>query len=492
MPISQAEIDGYGKLRAVWRTSPETYARQRLGMNPTKQQLRLLESISKPGAKVSVRAGHGTGKTGGTAVTVFWHLECFEFSRTIITAPSANQLHGVLWAEMSKWMRKADAKAKKDGLPKELWLSSLFTLTADRVYDNGAPKEWFIAARTSRKETPDALQGFHASDIDIQDDDTAVHNSESGGSLLFVIDEASGVPDEVFVVAEGALSSEGSRLLMLGNPVRNTGFFARSHKQDRGSYVALHFKCSESPLVSDTYRSALVRKYGEGSNIVRVRADGEFPAVDDNALISVESAEACLGRERLPDATQRRILGVDVARFGNDRTVFCVRHGPIIEHIKIASKQDTMVTVGQAVSIFQQFECDVIHVDVCGMGGGVVDRLTELKMPVIGVDAAGKAPERKRLPTDEQAFKMRDFLWLEMRDWLKEDEPSFAKIDKDIAEDLVGELVTPRYKFDSSGRITIESKDEMKQRMENRQSPDIADAVGITFFKSPVRGGWFS
>lgn len=478
MALTKQDIADYHALRTIWRADPEKYCRQRLGLNPTGHQLKLFDAVAPAGSKVSVRAGHGVGKSSGTSGVILWHLECFDYSRTIATAPSASQLYSVLWSEVAKWMRRGDNKALADGLPKELWLSSLFSMTQDRISDNGAQKEWFAIARTSRKETPDALQGFHASDIDILDDGTAVHRSESGGSILFVIEEASGVPDVIFEVAEGALSSKGARLLMVGNPVRNTGFFARSHKQDRSSYKVLHFNCADSPLVDNDYRAGLVRKYGEGSNIVRVRADGEFPKQDDDVLIALELTEACLDREPM-HIIAPRILGVDVARFGDDRTVFCVRQGSIVEHIQIAAKQDTMQTVGQAVDIRQRFGCDYIHVDVCGMGGGVVDRLMELKQPVVGVDAASKAPERKRMPMDAQGFRMRDYLWLEAKDWLIDQEPSFAQLDREHAEDLAAELSSIKYAFDSSGRIVMESKDKMKER--GLRSPDIADALCLTF-----------
>jgi hypothetical protein len=479
MPITKDDREQYRQLRGVWRKQPELYVRHRLGLNPTGQQRELLSAISPSGAKVSARAGHGVGKSGATSGIILWHLECFDYSRIVATAPSASQLYSVLWAELAKWIRRGDEKAKADGLPSELWLSSLFGVTQDRVYDKGAPTEWFAVARTSRKENPDALQGFHASDVDISaDGNAAIQRSDGGGSILFVIEEASGVPDVIFEVAEGALSSPGARLLMIGNPTRNTGFFARSHKQDRSSYKTLHFSCSDSPLVDKGYRASLVKKYGENSNIVRVRADGEFPKQDDDVLIPLEAAEAALTREPRP-STGKRILGVDVARYGDDRTVFVLRAGTTIEHIEIASKQDTMVTAGRAVALRRELNADAIHVDVIGVGAGVVDRLKEVKQPVVAVNVAEAAPERRKSKIDAQGLRLRDHLWLEMRDWLADEEPSFVGAEGEHAQDLAGELASVKYKFDSSGRIVVESKDEMKAR--GLRSPDIADALATTF-----------
>ena len=488
MAITKEDLAGYIECRKIWSKDIVAYSKARIGINPTKQQIQLFHAIVKYGAKVTVRAGHGVGKSSATAIIMLWHLETSEFSRTIATAPSSSQLYTVLWAELAKMIRKGDEKSKKDKLPAELHLSSLFELTQDKLFDKGAPKEWFALARTSRKETPDALQGFHASDIEIQEDGTAKHNSEGGG-LLFVIEEASGVPDTVFEVAEGALSSEGARLLMIGNPTRNTGFFARSHKEDRSSYVALHFKCKDSPLPSNGYRAGLVRKYGENSNIVRVRADGEFPKQDDDVLISFELTEECLHQEAILDKTESCILGVDVARFGDDRTVLVVRQGKVVRAVTICSRQDTMVTVGKAIDMFKRYNCHSIFVDESGMGGGVVDRLKEQKYPVVGIDAASAAPVRKKGEQEQQGFKMRDCLWLEARDYIAEGGMSFALIDPEIARDLAAELSSVKYTFDSSGRIVVESKDHMKN-IRKLRSPDIADAYNLThgnMLKKPLK-----
>ena len=206
------------------------------------------------------------------------------------------QLRDVLWSELGKWARKSDAMSRANGLPPELWLSNLFKINQDRIADKGSPDQWFAVARTARKENPDALQGFHASGVRISADGTTVEEIADDGQIMFVVEEASGVDDKIFEVAEGALSSHGARLLMVGNPTRNTGYFARSHKQDRADFTALHFKCGDSPLVDPTYRQRLVRKFGEGSNVVRVRADGDFPKQDDDTLIALEDAEAAIAR----------------------------------------------------------------------------------------------------------------------------------------------------------------------------------------------------
>jgi len=242
----------YAQLRALWRNHPELYARQRLGLNPTWQQRNLLKAIAEPEARVSVRSGHGTGKSTAMACAIWWKLECFDFAKVPCTAPSAGQLRDILWSELAKWFRESIVTSKAAGIPPDWWLSNLFEITQDKIFAKGAPKEWFAVARTSRPETPDALQGFHASNIKISDDGLSIvenHDSATRGQIMFVIDEAAGVADIVFEVAEGALASPNSSLLMGGNPTRGTGYFANSHKHNRGDFTCLHFKSSDSPLV---------------------------------------------------------------------------------------------------------------------------------------------------------------------------------------------------------------------------------------------------
>jgi hypothetical protein len=471
----ERSLAAYQVLRARWAHDPAAYARQRLGMEPTWQQEAMLRAIAPESSKVSVRAGHGLGKSSALAATMWWFLETRDFAKIPCTGPSSHQLRDVLWSELSKWRRSADATSRARGDHPRLWLSRLFESTTERVYDRSAEGEWFATARTSSRERPEALSGFHG----------------APGTLLFLVEEASGVLEATFETAEGALSSPGARVIMVGNPTRNTGTFAASHKQHRSEYTALHFRSQDSPLVDEAYRPRLVRKFGESSNVVRVRADGEFPRQDDDVLISLELTEAALQRDRVPGAGPRR-LGVDVARYGDDRTVLLLRHGSVVQKIDIYSKQDTMVTVGYVVIAVNAWGVDEVYVDVIGVGAGVYDRLAELQREkklaatVFAVNVAEAAPER---PTDQdaQGKTLRDHLWLQTAGWLRDEAPIFAA-DREHCEDLAGELTSVKYAPDSSGRLVVESKDSMKGR--NLRSPDVADALVVTFFTPWPRQRW--
>ena len=193
----------YLELRSFWKRDPLLYVRQRFGVEPTWQQQQILEAIREPGAKVSVRSGHGVGKSASAAWVLSWFVETHDFAKVPCTAPSSHQLRDILWGELSKWRRRADELSAQRGDHPRFWLSKLFRLLTDSLTDPGA-KDWGAFARTAKKENPEALQGFH------------------GAALLYIIDEASGVDESIFEAAEGALSTPGARVLMLGNPTRTT------------------------------------------------------------------------------------------------------------------------------------------------------------------------------------------------------------------------------------------------------------------------------
>jgi phage terminase large subunit len=485
------DLEAYRYLRDQWCDDPVRYTGERLHLRPTWQQRQILQALIPEGAKVTVRSGHGIGKSGVAAAAILWFLETRNYARVPCTAPTSHQLKDILWGELAKWLRRADDLSRQRGDHPRLWLSTLFRLTQEKLYDRGAPDEWFAAARTSGRDHPEALQGFHANEFTLgPDGQDVVH--QAPGAMLFVIEEASGVYEPVFEVAEGALSSPGARVLMLGNPTRNTGTFAASHKQSRGEYCSLHFRSEDSPLVDSDYRPRLVRTFGEGSNVVRVRADGEFPKQDDDTLIAIELTEAALARERLPAVMGVRRLGVDVARFGDDRTVLLLRQGPVVEHLAVHTTQSTMVTVGHVLQAVQTWRATEVYIDVIGVGAGVYDRLHELHREgklaatVVAVNVAEAAPVRLA-NQDAQGKSLRDHLWLQTAAWLRDESPVFTA-DREHCEDLAGELSSVKYAPDSSGRLVIESKDAMKAR--GRRSPDLADALTLTFFTPRPQRRW--
>ena len=260
---------------------------------------------------------------------------------------------------------------------------------------------------------------------------------------------------------------------MFANPTRTTGYFHRSHHQNRNSWRVYHVPCHASSRVSPNYAKQIAEEYGENSNVYRVRVSGEFPTSEDDAVIQLGLVESAIGREVSP-TDSGMVWGLDVARFGDDTTALAKRRGNVlVAPVREWRKLDLMQTCGIIAREFSETPVGErpgsINVDVIGLGAGVVDRLREIGLPVRGInvgESAATSPERY--------MRMRDELWWKTREWF---ESLAVTLPKDDA--LVAELVGPKYKLESSGKIKIESKDDMKKR--GVKSPNKADALCLTF-----------
>lgn len=360
-----------------------------------------------------------------------------------ITANSEKQIKDSLWPEIASWYRR---------LPD--WLKDSLEVAAERITVKACPDQAFAVPRTASKDNPEALQGFHSD------------------HLMFVIDEASGIDDIVFEVAQGALSGGNILVLMTGNPTRTSGYFYDAFHKNRAEWSTYHVPCSASSRVSPEYAEKMAREYGEHSNVYRVRVLGEFPLSEDDSVIALGLIEAAIGREVVAAETQV-VWGLDVARYGDDDTALAKRRGNVLlEPVKSWKKLDLMQTAGKVYQEWRETPAEsrpnAINVDVIGIGAGVVDRLRELGAPVRGINV-GEAPA-----TDAARFmRLRDELWFKARDWFQARD---CKLPRD--DGLIAQLVQPKYKITSAGKLQVESKDEMKKR--GIKSPDKADAFCLT------------
>lgn len=444
MRLSPSDEAAYLAHVARWREGgPALFAQEVLGANPTEQQWAASKAIVER-RRVSIRSGHGTGKSAFMAWCVLWFLACYYPAKIPCTAPTSHQLNDVLWAEIAKWHRKFSER-----LPE---LAGEYSWSSERYYMVDRPQESFAVARTSRPENPEALQGFHSENI------------------LFLIDEASGVPEQVFQVAEGALSTDGAFVVMAANPTREEGYFYDSHHKMRERWAALHWDGEESPMVSKSYIEDMRAKYGIDSPIYQVRVKGNFSPASDG-VIPLHLCESAKAREVKAISGSQIIWGLDVARFGDDSTALAKRKGNIqTEPTKEWFGKDTMQTAGLIKMEYEQAreKPDSINVDVIGIGAGVVDRLNELGLPVVGINVA-ESPS-----VQSQYARLRDELWFLGREWLDAKDCRLADDDA-----LIGELTTAKYAIQSNGKIKVEGKDEMKRR--GVASPNRADAWLLTF-----------
>lgn len=425
-----------------WRDDPKTFVAEALRARPEPWQRDAL-GAAVTHDRLAVRSGHGVGKTALLAWLILWWLVTRFPARVAATAPTAHQLADVLWGEIAKWHRRLP-----DGLRDELVVRS------DKVELRGAPNESFAAARTARREQPEAFQGFHSE------------------HMLFIADEASGIDDMIFEVGAGAMSTAGAKTVLTGNPTRNSGYFFDAFHKLRRRWWTRRVPSTDVARAQGHIED-VIETYGKDSNAYRIRVLGEFPEQADEAVIPLDLIEAALTREVAPIATVRPVWGLDVARYGDDRSALAKRRGnALLEPVRWWCGKDTMQTAGLVMEEWRETpereRPAEILVDAIGIGAGVADRLFELGLPARAINVA-----EQPAATDRFA-RLRDELWWRARDW-------FAARDCRIAGDdaLIAELSAPTFAFTSAGRAVVESKDELKAR--GMPSPDLADAFVLTF-----------
>jgi hypothetical protein len=432
--------------------NPSLFVREMIGATPTDQQEDALEAIAN-GTHVSIKSGHGTGKTAFLAWLIIWFSYTRRNARIPCTAPTEAQLKNVLWAELALWHGQMD-KFFKDK----------FMVTSDKFYHVDHDKTWFAVARTARAEKPEALQGFH------------------GEHLLFIIDEATGVAEEVFTVVRGALTEEGNSCVMTSNPTRTTGFFYNSHTLwDGDPWNCLTFNGEDSPRVTERYVTEIAVEFGEDSDMYRIRVLGEFPVESDFTLIPKDWVNAALEREASPvrRLAEKRFdaAGVDVARYGENKTVFVLVRGVTVVGILQYPKQSTMKTATQVVALCKKIEPINIKVDEIGVGAGVVDRVVEQGYHITGVEVG-----RQAIDKDKFANQRAEFYW-ELRKRFEDGNISLAPLKKKLSKPdmikFIEQICSIRYEHNPSGKIAIWSKEKM--RRDGMKSPDLADALMLAF-----------
>jgi hypothetical protein len=435
----------------LYKNNPVLFVREVLNTEPDVWQIEFLNHIAAGNRRISVRSGHGVGKSTASAWAMLWYLFLRFPVKIVVTAPTSSQLYDALFAEVKRWVKV---------LPP--MLQEQLEVKQDRIEMKDANNEAFISARTSRAEQPEALQGVHSDNV------------------MLVADEASGIPEQVFEAAAGSMSGHAAVTLLLGNPVRSSGFFFDTHNRLANDWVTMKVSCADSPRVSEAYIEEMKARYGEESNAYRIRVLGEFPRSDDDTVIPMELLELATNRDVEASKHAPLVWGLDVARFGSDRSALCKRQGnAVVEPIKTWKNLDLMQLTGAVVAEYEILvpsqRPQEILVDSIGLGAGVVDRLKELGLPARGINVA----ESPAMGGTYRNLKAE--LWHKAKAWLEQRD---CRMPKDEA--LIAELATVRYSFTSNGKIQIEGKDELKKR--GMSSPDRADAFCLTFASDAVIG----
>lgn len=436
-----------------YRNNPVLFVREVLGVQPDPWQVDFLNAVAKGHRRISIRSGHGVGKSTGASWAMLWYVLTRYPVKVVVTAPTSSQLYDALFAELKRWVKE---------LPPAV--EALLDVKAERIELKASPTEAFISARTSRAEQPEALQGIHSDNV------------------MLIADEASGVPEQVFEAAAGSMSGHAAVTILLGNPVRSSGFFYDTHNRLRHEWWTRRVSCVDSPRVSKEYVAEMQSRYGEESNAYRIRVLGEFPRSDDDTIIPMELLEAAMHRDVERAESAPVVWGLDVARFGNDSSALCKRQGNhVTEPVRCWRNLDLMQLTGAVVAEYEALGVGQrpmeILVDSIGLGAGVVDRLQELGLPARGINVSES-------PALGQTYRnLRAELWHLAKAWLEHRD---CKLPKD--EQLIGELATVRYKFTSNGKVQVEGKDEIRRR--GLGSPDKADAFVLTFASSAATASY--
>ena len=321
-------------------------------------------------------------------------------------------------------------------------------------------------------ESADEFQGFHCP------------------NMLIVVDEAEGVSDEIYEGIESVMTSAQPRLLLIGNPTTMSGAFRRAFHEERRLYHTITISALDSPNVREnrivvagltTAQWVEERReiWGEKNPIYRARVLGEFPDQEEDTLISLSALETAADGDRLdyeqPGAMQDKVvLGVDVARYGSDRSVIVRRRGSIVEDIQSFRSLDTMAFARQVAAAVREYDPEYVCIDEIGVGAGVVDWLRQEGHPVRGINAGRSARDNR------QFCNLRTEGYWRLRDLFAAGE---IRIPPD--NELMGELAAIKYGHDRQGRVRLEGKDDMRRR--GLPSPDKADALMLAFVEPPTK-----
>ncbi|WP_373069840.1 hypothetical protein [Sulfurimonas sp.] len=414
------------------------FVRKALKADPNDEQQEFIDAVQDAidgngNPNISIRSGHGTGKTAGLAWLILWIGHCFKDVKMPTTAPVSAQLTNILLPEVSKWNKRS--------FPPMAALVEVQSL--DVKFANGN----HCFARTARKENTEALAGVHAS------------------LVVYIVDEASGIDQAVFDVIEGALTGDNYLFIMTSNPTRTTGTFFDSHNKKRKNYKCLHFDSSKSKNVNKKWVAQMAEKYGEDSDVFRVRVKGKFPKTNNSGLFSTDIVERAMNR--IGDKSGPHVLAVDVARYGDDKSAHCRREGLYTHPFEMRAKQSTTETTGWTINAINKHKIDGTVVDTIGIGAGVYDQITNQGYYCIDGNFGLSADEDTYLNKRAECFfRLRESL-----------DKGLSLPDDD---ELLEELVCITYSFTEKGKIKIKPKEEIKDEL--GRSPDKADALALTFF----------
>lgn len=439
------------ELFVSWDDDPVQGVRELFGVEPTGQQIDLIEKSWKTRARVAVSSCTGAGKTSALCWITFLLLLVKDDCRVLVTSPSFSQLTRVFYSELLKWRGQMFHKD----------IQAMFKITRESVTCHAISEVKIANMVTASADNPESLAGGHAK------------------NYIILADEASGIPEVAFDYLIGTLSvGNGGTFIMTSNPTRSSGrFYELFHKKFK-AWKTMYFEAKDVPHIDQQFIDDIVEMYGMDSDQYRIRVMGRFPRAATTQFISTDIVEASqlMMVPRNHYENFERLMGIDVARFGDDETVIVIRQGPKLLYVERYHGKDTMEIAALAHELQGEWQCKNIYVDGIGLGAGVVDRLGKngLKLPVQDIIVSMKSTKPL------EYVNIRSQLWGNMKSWLQNGGDIPAEI-----EELGKQLVGMTYGYNAKLQIQLTTKKDLKKQ--GMPSPDIADALALTMADSIFR-----
>jgi hypothetical protein len=379
---------------------------------------------------------------------ILWAMSTAVDTRGVVTANTETQLKTKTWVELAKWYRLFICRA-------------LFRLEATSLssIDPEHTRTWRTDMVPWSQHNPEAFAGLH----------------NQGRRAFMVFDEASKIADIIWETASGFLSDADTERLWFafGNPTRSQGAF-RDKFQEGSGWHTTQVDARQIGFTNKAQIASWGKAYGEDSDYFRIRVRGVFPRTGESEFISAAIVAEAQAREAGGQRFDPLVIGVDVARFGDDESVLVVRKGRDARSIPATRLRglDTMTLASRVVELAQALRADAVFIDGGGVGGGVVDRCRQLRLNVHDVQFGARADRSDIVTEGERYANKRAELWGSLRAWLVT-----GAIEDD--RDLAAQLVAPTYGFNARDEIQLERKQDMRAR--GVASPDWADGLALTF-----------
>lgn len=433
-----------------WLADPVGWCSTVAGVDVWSQQGEILEAV-RDHQLVAVKSCHAAGKSLAAALMACWWIDCHPPGEAFVvsTAPTEPQVRAILW----RYINRIHAKAGLAGRTNQ--------------------KDWQIGGelvglgRKPNDYEPDAFQGIHARYV------------------LVLLDEACGIPGELWDAATTLATNDDSRVLAIGNPDDAHGEFYRKFRPG-SAWKTLTIRAAGTPnftgeAVSDDARHELISQgwvgqraaeWGEDSPLYRSKVDAEFPTDSDDGAIPASWVEACRHVDLSPGMPHE--VGLDVGA-GGDLMAAVERRGPKVGRVETWREPDPNLVADDVAAWIAQTGAGVVKVDYTGVGWGFVgllrDRLGGVRVDPVLFGAAA---------TDKERFEnVRAELWYGLGRDLSRDQLWDLG---GLSESAIAELIEPKIRVTAAGRVKIEPKDEVRKRL--GRSPDVADALLLAFCAS--------